>query len=132
MNTHTHTHYTNNNQHKSPSPTLTPCLKFNPPDPQVHIMRLLVMRLLNHWGWDVANYDSDAIVLKNLEKRFAQFPDKHLIGSVGHFPQQLAVRWGAAVCIGVVLIRAARETGRVTLLFFLSLFLFLVVFLFFM
>lgn len=79
---------------------------------QVHIMRLLVMRLLNHWGFDVANYDSDALILKNPETRFAQFPDRHLIGSVGHFPKQMDHMWGTAVCIGVVLIRAAPQTGE--------------------
>ena len=79
---------------------------------QVHIMRVLAMRLLNHWGYDVANYDSDALILKNPEPRFAELSDYHLIGSVGHFPKEMDRKWGTAVCIGVVLTRATPQTGQ--------------------
>ena len=79
---------------------------------QVHIMRVLVMRILNHWGYDVANYDSDALVLRNPETRYRELEERHLVGSVGHFPHELDHRWGTAVCIGVVLIRASPQTGE--------------------
>ena len=79
---------------------------------QVHIMRLLVMRILNHWGYDVANYDSDALLLRNPETRYRELGDRHFIGSVGHFPHELDHRWGTAVCIGVVMIRSSHQTGR--------------------
>ena len=82
------------------------------PFTEVHIMRLLVMRLLNNWGYDVANYDSDAVVLRNPEVRYGELGDMDLIGSVGHFPHELDHRWGTAVCIGVVLIRASPQTGQ--------------------
>ena len=78
---------------------------------QVHIMRVLVMRLLNHWGYDVANYDSDALILRNPEPRYKELSDCHLIGSVGHFPKPMDKKWGTAVCIGVVMIRASPQTG---------------------
>ena len=78
---------------------------------QVHIMRVLVMRLLNHWGYDVANYDSDALILRNPEPRYEELADRHLIGSVGHFPKEMDHKWGTAVCIGVVMIRASPQTG---------------------
>lgn len=81
---------------------------------QVHIMRVLVMRLLNHWGYDVANYDSDALILRNPEPRYKELSDRHLIGSVGHFPKQMDKKWGTAVCIGVVMIRASPQTGQPT------------------
>lgn len=78
---------------------------------QVHIMRVLVMRLLSYWGYDVANYDSDALILRNPEPRYEELADRHLIGSVGHFPKQMDKNWGTAVCIGVVMIRASPQTG---------------------
>ena len=78
---------------------------------QVHIMRLMVMRLLNHWGYDVSNYDSDALILRNPETLFAQMSTQHLIGSSGHSPNKLDREWGAAVCIGTMLIRASHQTG---------------------
>ena len=70
------------------------------------------MRLLNYWGYDVTNYDSDALILRNPEPRYQELADHHLIGSVGHFPKQMDVKWGTAVCIGVVMIRASTQTGR--------------------
>jgi len=33
----------------------------------VEIICVTVMRLLNHWGFDVVIYDDDAIILKNPE-----------------------------------------------------------------
>ena len=33
---------------------------------KVMVARLTVMRLMNHWGYDTANYDTDAIILKTL------------------------------------------------------------------
>ena len=70
------------------------------------------MRILNHWGYDVANYDSDALILKNPEPRYNELRDCHLIGSVGHFPQKMNKEWGTAICIGVVMIRASPVTGK--------------------
>ena len=80
---------------------------------QVHITRLTVMRLINHWGYDVANYDTDAIILKNLEPLIYRFSkDVDLIGSYGAFPQLLRNKWGGvAVCIGVVILRSSPQTG---------------------
>ena len=92
----------------SPSLKLTRHIAFT----QVHIMRVLVMRILNHWGYDVANYDSDALILKNPEPRYNELRDCHLIGSVGHFPQKMNKEWGTAICIGVVMIRASPVTGK--------------------
>ena len=82
---------------------------------QVHITRLLVMRLLNYWEYDVANYDSDAVILRNPEGRYGNLRERHFIGSVGHFPHELDRRWGRAVCIGVVMIRAGSQSGEVPL-----------------
>lgn len=91
-----------------PSLKLTKHIAFT----QVHIMRVLVMRILNHWGYDVANYDSDALILRNPEPHYERLNDRHMIGSVGHFPHEMDHDWGTAVCIGVVLIRASHQTGE--------------------
>ena len=79
---------------------------------QVHVLRLTVMRFLNHWGFDVANYDTDAIIMKNPELLYyKQHQRSDFIGSYGHFPQQLQREWGIAVCIGVVMIKSSVRTG---------------------
>jgi len=79
---------------------------------QVHVLRLTVMRFLNHWGFDVANYDTDAIIMKNPELLYYKRHQRSdFIGSYGHFPQQLQREWGIAVCIGVVMIKSSVRTG---------------------
>ena len=79
---------------------------------QVHILRLTVMRLVNHWGYDVANYDTDAIILKNPEPLYyKQYQDSDFIGSYGHSPLDIKQEWGIAICIGAMMIRSSNNTG---------------------
>ena len=85
---------------------------------QVHILRLTVMRLINHWGFDVANYDTDAIILKNPEPLYyKQYQDSDFIGSYGHSPMDIKQEWGIAICIGAVMIRSSNNTGKTFHLF---------------
>ena len=53
---------------------------------EVMVLRLTVMRLMNHWGYDTANYDTDAIILKSPESLYLNYLKSHLIGSHGGFP----------------------------------------------
>ena len=79
---------------------------------QVHILRLTVMRLVNHWGFDAANYDTDAIILKNPEPLYyKQYQDSDFIGSYGHSPLDIKQEWGIAICIGAMMIRSSNNTG---------------------
>ena len=79
----------------------------------VYILRLTVMRLVNYWGFDVANYDTDAIVLRNPEPLYyEQYRDSDFIGSYGHFPPDIKQEWGIAVCTGAVMIRSSICTGN--------------------
>ena len=71
------------------------------------------MRLVNYWGFDVANYDTDAIVLRNPEPLYyEQYRDSDFIGSYGHFPPDIKQEWGIAVCTGAVMIRSSICTGN--------------------
>ena len=78
---------------------------------RAEIARLIVMRLVNSWGYDVINYDNDAFVLKNPQEVFDLYPDSHVIGSESFMPYELHDKWGVTLCMGVVLIRASPETG---------------------
>ena len=79
----------------------------------VYILRLTVMRFINHWGFDAANYDTDAIVLRNPEPLYyEQYRDSDFIGSYGHFPPDIKQEWGIAVCTGAVMIRSSICTGN--------------------
>ena len=54
------------------------------------MVRLLVLRLINHWGYDVATYDSDAVILKNPQDLYDQHLDTDLIASAGVWPENIA------------------------------------------
>ena len=99
-------------------PALIAKLKYHVAFTQVHILRLTVMRLVNHWGFDVANYDTDAIILKNPEPLYyKQYQDSDFIGSYGHSPVDIKQEWGIAICIGAMMTRSSNNTGKTFHLF---------------
>ena len=78
----------------------------------VEIIRVTVMRLLNHWGFDVVIYDGDAIILKNPEPVYSRYRDSDLVGTFGGtWPQTLYKQWGVTVCHGTVVFRSTSRTG---------------------
>lgn len=80
----------------------------------VMVLRLAVMRLLNHWGYDVANYDTDAIILRNPEQLYyGELGDSDVIGSRGKFPQEVMDSFGLTMCAGMFMIKSSLETGKV-------------------
>ena len=79
---------------------------------QVHIVRLSLFRLLNHWGYDVVMYDSDAIPLKNPQPLFDKYPEASLIGSAGRGPESIMAVWGRTICTGVLLLRSSSVMGK--------------------
>ena len=73
--------------------------------------RLLVLRLINFWGYDVASYDSDAILLRNPQHLYDSYPDVQLFaGSVRH-PPDVVAQWGFTVCGGTLIVRSHPSTG---------------------
>ena len=79
---------------------------------EVMVLRLTAMRLMNHWGYDVANYDTDAIILKSPESLYLRHADSHMIGSYGHHPGELGKVWGTTICYGVFMTRSSKYTGK--------------------
>lgn len=78
---------------------------------QVHIVRLAVDRLINHLGFDVVNYDTDAILLKNPQKIFDSLKGVDLIGTFGKGPASLFRKWGVTLNTGVMFLRASPMIG---------------------
>ena len=72
------------------------------------LTRLVLYRLINHWGYTVATYDSDAIPVKNPQTLFAKFEDSDLVGSRGSptYPRK-----SATMCMGMALFKASKATG---------------------
>ena len=78
----------------------------------IWITRCVVYRLLNHWGYDVMAYDTDATVIKNLQPILDTHPGSDIVASAGSYPFQLGHKWGMTLCMGVILIRSTRNTGE--------------------
>ena len=83
---------------------------------QVWMTRMAVIRLINHWGYDVQQFDNDAIILKNPQPLFDQFPDSDVVGSRAMLPLELGKGpWGFTVCMGAILFRSTPRTGKFAL-----------------
>ena len=96
-----------------PESLLNPSAKFSEAFEKVMMIRLAVMRLLNYWGFDVANYDTDAIILKDPQPLYDDLAGSDIIGSVGKIPEDLIAEWGITICIGVVVLRSSERTGEI-------------------
>jgi hypothetical protein len=82
------------------------------PFSQVHVVRLAVVRLMNHYGYDVINYDCDAIPLRNPQPLFDEYIDTDLIGTFGKGPHVLYEKWGVTLNTGVMVMRATANMGK--------------------
>ena len=79
----------------------------------VWMTRLAVIRLLNHWGYDVQHFDNDAIILKNPKSLFDKYSEFDIVGSKGRFPFELGRGpWRFTLCMGAVLLRATQKMGK--------------------
>ena len=65
--------------------------------------RLLVLRLINFWGYDVASYDSDAFLLRNPQHFFDSHPDVQLFAG--------APNSRPALCGGSIIVKSHHSTG---------------------
>ena len=96
----------------SPEMVIDPKAKITRVFSQVHIVRLAVVRLMNHYGYDVVNYDCDAILLKNPQTIFDSHKDSEMIGTFGKGPSHLFSKWGVTLNTGVMLLRSGAKLGK--------------------
>lgn len=95
----------------SPSMLFRQDAKFSQMFEQVMMLRLTVMCIINHFGFDVVMYDTDAVILRDPQPLYDQLPNDDIIGSVGKIPKELVDEWGITICIGVVLVKSSVLTG---------------------
>lgn len=80
---------------------------------RVWMTRLAVIRLLNHWGYDVQQLDNDAVPLRNPELLFGTYSDCDLAGARGILPYELGRgSWGFTLCMGAARLRATEKMGK--------------------
>ena len=72
------------------------------------MLRLTIMRIINHFGFNVAMFDTDAVMLII----FDTLGTKDIIGSIGTIPDDLFKEWKVTICIGVVLVKSSERTGE--------------------
>lgn len=94
------------------NPDTITCVPVRQKMSRIWITRCAIYRLLNHWGYDVMAYDTDAIVLKNVQDILDSYHESDVIGSTGTYPFELGVKWGHTLCMGVVLFRSTTKTGE--------------------
>ena len=76
--------------------------------------RLVVLRLINFWGYDVASYDSDAVLLRNPQPLYDSNPDVKLFAGSDTYPNPISGQWGFSLCAGVLFLRSHPSTGTYT------------------
>ena len=85
---------------------------------KVWMTRLAVIRLINHWGFDLQQFDTDAIILRNPQPVFDRFSGFDVVGSRAKLPFELGKgQWGFTVCMGVILFRSTPRTGESWIVF---------------
>ena len=81
----------------------------------VWMTRLAVLRLINHWGYDVLQLDNDAIPLRNPQALFDDYMDYDIVSSRGSMPLTLSRGpWNFTVCMGAVLLRGTQGMGKIS------------------
>jgi len=76
------------------------------------VTRLTIIRLLNYWNYSVLLFDSDAIMLRDIQPLLYKFNSSDIITSAGTFLTKLYKKWNApTMCMGVILIKSSPATG---------------------
>ena len=76
------------------------------------MIRQIVLRLINYWGYDVASYDSDAVLLHNPQVLYDSQPYVDVFSaSTRNFPVSLSKKWGFNLCGGTLMLRATPAVG---------------------
>ena len=79
----------------------------------IFTMRLVVLMTVTSWGYDVIQYDADAIIIKNPRELFERHPNSDIVASRARsWPPSVSKKWGFVACMGVVLFRSTPKIGK--------------------
>ena len=76
------------------------------------MVRLPVLRLINYWGYDVAAYDCDAVLLRNPQVLYSERQQVDVFSASGTYPFDISRKWGFTLCAGTIILRASPATGN--------------------
>ena len=76
------------------------------------MIRQIVLRLINYWGYDVASYDADAVLLHNPQVLYDAQPNVDVFSASSmNFPRSVSDKWGFNLCGGILMLRASPAVG---------------------
>ena len=76
------------------------------------MIRQIVLRLINYWGYDVASYDTDAVLLHNPQVLYDSQPYVDVFSaSTQNFPKSVCDKWGFNLCGAALMLRASPAVG---------------------
>ena len=78
---------------------------------RVMMVRLANIRLLNRFGNDVINYDTVAILLRDLATLHYRNSQATIIGRFGHFPTDVQRKWGITLCTAMLVMKTSSQRG---------------------
>lgn len=87
----------------------------------LQMVGLTVMRLLCHWGIDVAHFKPGALVLKNPHRVYNRHLEADVLGGYDDFPPHFFEMWSATLSSGSWMVRSTPATGMYTVIRPLSL-----------
>ena len=74
--------------------------------------RPIVLRLINYWGYDVASYDTDAVLFHNPQVLYNAQPYVDVFSaSTKDFPKSVSDKWGFNLSGGALMLRASPAVG---------------------
>ena len=80
---------------------------------KIWMTRLAVLRIINYFGFNVYQFDTDAIVLRNPQPVFDLYKSSSVVSARAMLPFELGKgRWGFTASMGAVLFRSTLHTGR--------------------
>ena len=75
--------------------------------------RTIVMMTVTSWGYDVVQYDADALILRNPNELFERHPDSDIVTSgARHWPPKVGKKWGFVACTGAIFYRSTPKIGK--------------------
>ena len=79
---------------------------------RIWMTKLTVIRLLNHWNYNVLAFDTDALMLKNVQPLLDKFSTSDIVASSGTYPFECSKKWKApTMCMGAILYKSSPATG---------------------
>ena len=79
---------------------------------RIWMTRLTVIRLLNHWNYNVLAFDTDALMLKSVQPLLDKFSTSDIVASSGTYPFECYNKWNApTMCMGAIFYKSSPATG---------------------